>query len=108
MLKHGDVLPLSIFVSSPLPWLLFEGKFSVGSFDSRFADSEHFFVLLGGQQRDDRVGAHAEVVGWQASPEASGAFLRQCLEEAIRHTLVREHSVHGLLLLKLGLKVVKW
>jgi len=76
--------------------------------DSRFANSEQSFVLLGGQQSDDRVGAHAEVVGWQASPEASGAFFGQCLEEAVWHTLVWEHSVHGLLLLELGLKVVEW
>ena len=96
------------FISSPLLWLLFEGKFSVGSSDSGFADSKHSFVLLGGKQCDDRVRAHAEIVGWQASPETSGAFLGQRLEEAVWHTFVGEHSVHGLLLLKLGLKVVEW
>ena len=64
--------------------------------------------MLSGQQCDDRVRAHAEVVGWQASPETSGAFLGQRLEEAVWHTLVREHSVYGLLLLELGLEVVEW
>ena len=91
-----------------LAWLLFEGTFSVGLSDSRLANSEHPLVLLGSQQRDDRVGAYTEVVGWQSSPEARGAFLGKCLKEAVRHALVWEHSVHCLLLLEFGLKIVEW
>ena len=72
------------------------------------ADAEELAVLLGGEESDDGVGAHPEVVSGETSPEASHTLSCHRLGEAVSNARVGHLSVRArLLLLHLRLDVVE-
>jgi len=72
------------------------------------ADAEELSVLFGGEESDDGVGAHPEVVGGEAGPEASNTLSCQRLSEAVSNARVGHLSIRAcLLLLHLRLDIVE-